>query len=85
MARGTAKSRERRVNGELVAGFTGFILVENGWGGKCETRGREAGAKRNTGLREGAETMGKCNGFGQKNAGQRPFVPQDKPAVRKAG
>ena len=39
MARGIAKSSARCVNGELRAGFTGFILVENGWGGKCETRG----------------------------------------------
>ena len=38
MARGMAKSSERCVNGVLVAGFTGFILVENGWGGKCERR-----------------------------------------------
>jgi hypothetical protein len=40
MARGMAKSNERCVNGVLVAGFTGFILVENGWGGKCERRAK---------------------------------------------
>ncbi len=65
------------MNGVLVAGFTGFILVENGWGGKCE-RGREAGAKRNT---EGSE--GEWRRWGSaarwaENAGRRP-------AVRKTG
>jgi len=47
MARGMAESSARCASAGLVAGFTGFILVENGWGGKCET-GRESGATRNT-------------------------------------
>ena len=66
------------MNGVLAAGFTGFILVENGWGGKCERRGvkRELSERQraSTGCGEHREALL----VGQKNVGRRL-------AVRKAG
>src|ERR1700730_5809433 len=72
MARGMAESSARCASAGLVAGFTGFILVENGWGGKCET-GCESGATRNT---EGFESVRRLSrgvaGLGRKTPARGP-------------